>query len=84
MSTLTSQQYFKTLFLHVSVDWKLIYFLPRTLTKNTSSRAFQYKVLNNVLYLNHKLFQFRVSTTSLCSYCNQYDETVKRLFSTCN
>ena len=36
-----------------------------------------------MLYLNHKLFQFKVSTTSLCSYCNQHDETV-HLFSTCN
>ena len=37
-----------------------------------------------MLYLNHKLFQFRVTTTSLCSYCNQHDETVQNLFSTCS
>ena len=84
MSTPTRQQYFKTLFFHLNLDWKLIYLLPRILTKNTSLRAFQYKVLNNVLYLNHKLFQFRVSTTSLCSYCNQHDETEQHLFSTCS
>ena len=84
MSTPTWQQYFKTLFSHLNLDWRLIYLLPRILTKNTSLRAFQYKVLNNVLYLNHKLFQFRVSTTSLCSYCNQHDETEQHLFKTCN
>ena len=84
MSTPTSQQYFKTLFPHLNLDWKLIYLLPRILTKNTSLRAFQYKVLKNVLYLNHKLFQFKVSTTSLCSYCIRHDETVQHLFSTCN
>ena len=67
----TLQQYFKTLFPHLNLDWKLIYLLPRVLTKNTSLRAFQYNVLNNVLYLNHKLF-------------NQHDETVQYLFSTCN
>ena len=33
--------------------------------------------------MNHKLFQFKVSTTSLCSYCNKHDETVQHL-STCN
>ena len=66
MSTPTPQQYFKTLFPHLNLDWKLIYLLPRILTSNTSLRAFQYKVLNNVLYLNHKLFQFKISTTSLC------------------
>ena len=67
----TLEQYFKTLFPHLNLDWKLIYLLPRVLTKNTSLRAFQYNVLNNVLYLNHKLF-------------NQHDETVQYLFSTCN
>ena len=84
MRTPTSQQCFKILFPHLNLDWKLIYLLPRILTKNTSLRAFQYKVLNNVLYLNHKLFQFKVSTTSLCSYCNKHDETIQHLFRTCN
>ena len=78
MSTPSSQQYFKTSFPHLNLDWKLIYNLPRIL------RCLQYKVLNNVLYLNHKLFQFMVSATSLCLYCNQYDETVQHLFSSCN
>ena len=84
MSTPTSQQYLKTLFPYLNLDWKLIYHLPRILTKNTSLRAFQYKVLNNVLYLNLKLFQFKVSTTSLSSYYNQHDETVQHLFSKCD
>ena len=84
MSTSTSQQCCKTLFPHLNLDEKVIYFLPRILTKNTSLRAFQYKVLNNVLYLNHKFFHFRVSTTSLCLYCNQHNEAVQHLFSTCN
>ena len=72
------------MFTHLNLYWKLIYLLPRILTKNTSLRAFQYKVLNHVLYLNHKLFQCRISTTSLCWYCNHHDETVQHLFSTCN
>ena len=84
MNTTTSQQYFKTFSPHLNLDWKLIYLLPRLLTKNTSLRAFQYKVPNNVLYLNHKLFQFKVSATSLCPYCNKHDETVQHLFRTCN
>ena len=83
MSTPRSQQYFKTLFPHLNLDWKLIYLLPQILTKNTSLRASRYKVLNNVLYLNLKLFQFKVGTTSLCSYCNQHDQTVQHLFGNC-
>ena len=84
MSTPRSQQYFKTLFPHLNLDWKLIYLLPQILTKNTSLRASRYKFLNNVLYLNLKLFQFKVGTTSLCSYCNQHDQTVQHLFGNCN
>ena len=84
MRTPTSQQCFKILFPHLNLDWKLIYLLPRILTKNTSLRAFQYKVLNSVLYLNLKLFQFKVSAISICSYCNKHDETVQHLFSACN
>ena len=83
MSTPTSQQYFKTLFPHLNLDWKLIYLLPQILTKKTSLRTFQYKVLNNVLYFKLRLFQFKVSTTFLCSYFNQHDETVQHLFSKC-
>ena len=70
MSTPTSQQYFKTLFPRLNLDWKLMYLLPQILPKNTSLRSFQYKILNNVLYLNHKLFQLKVSTTTFCSNCN--------------
>ena len=84
MSTPNSQQYFKTLFPHLNLNQKLIYLLPRILTKNTSLRAFQYKFLNNAVYLNHKLFQFKVSTTALYSYCNQHDKIVHHLFSPCN
>ena len=84
MSTPTSQKHFKTLLPHLNLDSKFIYLLPRILTKSTSLRALQYNVLDNVLYLNHKLFQFKVTTTYLCSYCNKHDETLQHLFSTCD
>ena len=72
------------MFPHLNLDWKLVYLLPRILTKNTSLGAFHYKVLNNVLYFNNKLLQFKVSTNSFCWYCNQHDESVQHLFSNCN
>ena len=56
ISATRSQKYFETLFPHLNLDWKLIYLQPRILTKSASSKAFQYKVLNNVLYLNRKSF----------------------------
>ena len=36
--------------------------------------------MNNVLYLNKKLFIFGKSSSSLCSFCKQADETILHLF----
>ena len=52
----TSQYYFEIKFLDVEFDWKYIYTLSRKITTDPYSRYFQYKILNNVLYLNDKLF----------------------------
>ena len=53
-------------------------------TLHSYSRSFQYKILNNVLYLNKKLFTFRKSTSPLCPFCKLSDETVLHLFYECN
>ena len=42
-----------------------IYLLPRKVTVNTFTRMFQYKSINNVLYLNKMFFVFKKVTTSL-------------------
>ena len=54
----TSQIYFEKYFNDGVLDWKYIYILPRIATYDPYTRYFQYKVLNNVLYLNEKLFFF--------------------------
>ena len=46
-------------------DWRKLYILPRKTTKNTYLRSFQYKILNNILFLNKKLFVFQVKNTPL-------------------
>ena len=53
-------------------------------TLDSYSRSFQYKILNNVLYLNKKLFKFQKSTSPLCPFCKLSDETVLHLFYECN
>ena len=80
----TSQKYFESLFSALNLDWNLIYTLPRKIINSTKFRAFQYKLLNNVLYLNDKLFLFGKSETKLCSFCKTENETVIHLFSVCN
>ena len=42
---------------------------------DTNLRIFQYKILNNVLYLNEKLFRFKKISCPLCSFCQSENET---------
>ena len=77
-------EYFKKLLKTDRLDWKQIYLLSRLVNLDSYSRSFQYKILNNVLYLNKKLFKFRKSTSPLCPFCKLSDETVLHLFYKCN
>ena len=57
--------------------------MPKLVTQNSKLRAFQYKILKNILYLNKKLFQFGKSGTPLCSFCKKSEETAMQFFSNC-
>ena len=61
-------------------NWKLIYRIPCIAAFETKIRIFQYKFLNNVLYLNKKLVHFGIIPQSKCSFCQLYDETPQYLF----
>ena len=50
----SSNIYFKKMFNHDDIDWTAIYMLPRLITHNAYMRYFQYKISNNILYLNKK------------------------------
>ena len=80
----TSQQYFHSLFPDSNLYWKLIYLLPREISRSTSCRTFQYKKLSNVLYLNKMLFRFGKTPSSLYSFCKLHDEPLIDLFCCCN
>ena len=50
---------------------------------DTNLRIFQYKILNNVLYLNEKLFRFKKVLCLLCFFCQSENETSIHLFHCC-
>ena len=79
----TSQSYYENLFERLDLDWKKIYLLPRLTSSDTSLRVFQYKILNNVLFLNKMLFQFKKSPSPFCSFCNVVEETPIHIFYSC-
>ena len=75
-----SQLYFEDLFQIKDIDRKHVYLLPRRFTVDTNLRIFQYKILNNVLYLNEKLFRFKKILFLLCSFCSSKNETLIHFF----
>ena len=54
----TLQKYFEKEFTDPSLDWKEIYMTPRIVSSNTYMKYFQYRILNNILFLNKNFFLF--------------------------
>ena len=79
----TFQSYHEKNFDDYDFKWKLIYRISRVATLETKIRIFQHKLLNNVLYLNKKLFQFGIISQPKCSFCELYDERPHHIFYEC-
>ena len=58
------------------VNWQTVYTLPRFCTIDSHTRIFQYKILNNILYLNNRLFKMNIVNSELCSFCEAEPETI--------
>ena len=82
--TPNARKYFKNKFKSNELDWPRIYQLSRSTCVHSKTRILQYKILNNILYLNSGLYRMGRSTSSLCSLCSLSDETTTHLFSECN
>ena len=75
--------YFENLFNNNGIDWATIHVLPRLVTYNTYMRSFQYKLLNNVFFLNKKLHIFGIKSSPLY-FCNLCVETPLHIFYECD
>ena len=65
------------------INWDKIYSRIYTTTVDSYLRMFQYKILNNVLYLNRDLHRFKISEDPSCSLCHVSSETIDHLFVEC-
>ena len=79
----TCQLYFEKVPGFGKVEWKKVYMLPIIVTIDSSLRSFQYKILDNILYLNGRLYKFNIVESPLCSLCGAYNEQITHLFCTC-
>ena len=66
----TSQSYYEKFLETTNLNWKEIYILPRNVSIDTNLCMFQYKILNNILFLNKLLFKFEKVQSPLRSFCN--------------
>ena len=57
--------------------------IPRKVSISSSIRIFQYKILNNILYLNRKISKFDQRVSHLCSLCLKEPEDRLHLFCQC-
>ena len=58
-------------FLELQVSWKEIYSLPFVVTIETKIREFQYKILNNIVFTNEKLFRLKMIDSPLCGFVKE-------------
>ena len=59
------------------------YHLPHTVTCEPYLKAFQYKVLNTIVYINDKLYKIGYIENYYCSFCNHEKETLYHLLFHC-
>ena len=68
--TPTSVQYWNEKIDHLDeYVWKQIFLVPRLATIESYTSSFQYKILNNALFLNKKLFTMNLVDWPLCNLC---------------
>ena len=79
-----SQFYSENFFREQDLHWRQIYLIPSKLSLDCYVRSFQYKVLNNVPYMNKKPIVFGASSSPLRSLCENAAKTILHLFYECN
>ena len=74
---------FQDEFPDVRFDWNSIYSLSFKVSLETKIREFQYKVLNNIVFTNEKLFKIKMTDSPQCTFCKNEIESLEHLFYSC-
>ena len=67
-----------------SDNLKQIFKLPHSIVVESYVKAFQYKVINSILYTNTKLYKIGFWTNNLCTFCDNQPESLTHLFYHCS
>ena len=79
----TAQQKITDKYSDTVINWKKVYSLPFRTTLDSKLREFQYKILNNIVFTNDKLFRFGLSHSPNCTFCNEEPESLEHLLLRC-
>ena len=79
----SAQQYFIRKFGKNDIEWSQIYLIPHSTSIDMKTRIFLFKILNNILYLNARLYKIGIVSSSKCSLCSESNETTTHLFFEC-
>ena len=63
---------------------KKAFSLPHSVALEPYVKAFQFKVLNSILYTNSKLHKIGYLADDLCTFCKRESETMQHLFYDCS
>ena len=66
-------------FPELQVSWKEGYSLPFVVTIENKITQFQYKILNNIVFANAKIFRLKIIDSPLCVFCKGEVESLEHL-----
>ena len=70
---------------HLSADQlKKVFILPHSVAFELYVKAFQYKILNSILFTNVRLYKIGFKDSNLCSFCKTEPENLHHLLFLCN
>ena len=62
------------------IDWGEVFLLSLKVTIVSNLRLFQYKILNNTLFLNDKLHKMNIANNPRCTFCDTENEKFVHFF----
>ena len=67
----------------IEEELKRVFSLPHTAVSEPYVKAFQFKILNSILFTNNKIFKIGYSERDKCTFCDKESETLHHLFYYC-
>ena len=75
---------YRVTFILTATIWNNKFKLPHSIVFESYVKAFQYKVINSILYTNTNLYKIGFRANDLCTFCDNQPESLIHLFYHCS